>query len=218
MNTAPFQKLAGSRESVFLEHGLPLLRPLPGHPYHYRVRRSAKVHIDYHVEVARHRYSVPFSLAGETAEVIFDERILEVYHKGERVALHERGRAKGRATTDPANMPERHREHAEWTPERIEAWLSKTGPSAAASSSRIMDSFPHPGLGFRSCLGLVRLGRTYGEARLEAACARALESGADRYRSVRSILERGLDAVPLDAPQPPPVTAHGNVRGPSYYA
>lgn len=219
VNEAPFQKLAGSRRSVFLERELPLLRPLPEHPYHYRTRRSAKVHIDYHVEVARHRYSVPFDLVGRSVEVIFDERTLEVYHKGERVALHARSHAKGRTTTDPAHMPERHRAHAEWTPERIEAWLSETGPAAGAFAARIMDCFPHPELGFRSCLGLVRLGGKYGQDRLEAACARALASGAVRYRSVKSILEAGLDAVPLEPPNvPPPVSAHDNVRGSDYYA
>ncbi|MBE0418334.1 MAG: IS21 family transposase, partial [Coriobacteriia bacterium] len=219
LNTAPFQKLAGSRRSVFLERELPLLRPLPVHPYHYRTRRCAKVHIDYHVEVARHRYSVPYTLVGRSVEVVFDERTLEVYHKGERVALHARSHARGRTTTDPAHMPKRHRAHAEWTPERIEAWLAQTGPAAAAFAARVMDSFPHPELGFRSCLGLIRLGSKYGEDRLEAACARALASGADRYRSVRSILESGLDAVPLDAPRDlPPVSGHGNVRGPDYYA
>lgn len=218
-NSAPFQKLAGSRESVFLERELPLPRPLPVHPYHYRTRRSAKVHIDYHVEVASHRYSVPYTLVGTRVEVVFDERTLEVYHEGERVALHTRSHAKGRFTTDPAHMPERHRQHAEWTPERIEAWLAQTGPAAAAFSERVMESFPHPELGFRSCLGLVRLGRKYGPERLEAACARALAAGACRYRSVRSILESGLDATPLEHSEAiAPPSAHDNVRGPSYYA
>jgi transposase len=219
VNTAPFQKLPGSRRSVFLQRELPLLRPLPAHPYHYRTRRSAKVHIDYHVEVARHRYSVPFDLVGASVEVIFDERTLEVYHRGERVALHARSHARGGTTTCAAHMPERHRGHAEWTPERIEAWLSQTGPAAGEFAARVMDAYPHPELGFRSCLGLVRLGGKYGRGRLEAACARALASGASRYRSVKSILEAGLDSVPLDPPEvSDPVPGHDNVRGPDYYA
>lgn len=219
VNTRPFKKLTGSRRSVFLEHELPALRPLPPQPYSFRSRRTAKVHIDYHIEVACHRYSVPHHLVGESVEVFFDDRILEVYHKGERVALHVRDHVRGRATTDPAHMPGRHREHASWTPERIESWLAQTGPAAAQFAAKVMASFPHPELGFRSCLGLVRLGHKYGSERLEAACARALASGACRYRSVHSILESGLDAVPLEAPIiPPPGTGHDNVRGPDYYA
>lgn len=219
INTRPFKKLDGSRRSVFDEHEAPLLRPLPEHPYRYRSHRSAKVHIDYHVEVDSHRYSVPHHLVGSRVEVFSDARTVEIYHAGERVALHVRSRAKGRATTDAAHMPSTHREYAKWTPERIESWAAKTGPSCAALARKIMDSRPHPELGFRSCQGLISLGRKYGEARLEAACVRALGSGASSYRSVKSILERGLDSVPLPAPPPPPpVTDHDNVRGADYYA
>jgi transposase len=219
VNTRPFKKLAGSRRSVFDECEAPLLRPLPEHPYRYRAHRSAKVHIDYHVEVAGHRYSVPHHLAGSRVEVFSDARTVEIYHAGERVALHPRSQAKGRATTDAAHMPSSHREYAAWTPERMETWAARTGPACAALSRKIMESHRHPELGFRSCLGLTSLGRKYGEARLEAACTRALESGATRYRSVKSILESGLDSVPLSAtPPPPPVTSHDNVRGADYYA
>jgi len=127
--------------------------------------------------------------------VFSDARTVEIYHAGERVALHFRSQAKGRATTDAAHMPSSHREYAKWTPERIESWAARTGPACAALSRKIMESHPHPELGFRACLGLTSLGRKYGENRLEAACTRALESGATRYRSVKSILENGLDSV-----------------------
>lgn len=115
-------------------------------------------------------------------------------------------------------MPSSHREHAEWTQERMESWASKTGPACAALARRIMESHPHPELGFRNCLGLISLGRKYGEARLEAACTRAVDSGATRYRSVKSILESGLDTLPLTPPSvQPPLPGHDNVRGPGYY-
>lgn len=81
-----------------------------------------------------------------------------------------------------------------------------------------MESRAHPEIGFRSCMGLLNLGRKYGDARLEAACVRALTSGANRYQSVKSILEKGLDTVPLATPpMPPPVPEHENLRGPGYY-
>jgi transposase len=218
LNDRPFKKITGSRRSVFLAHEAALLRPLPEHPYRYRQHRCAKVGIDYHVEVAAHRYSVPSHLIGETVEVFSDERCVEVYHGGDRVAAHARSHVKGGFTTDPAHMPSSHRGHAEWTPERMEKWAARTGPACAAFSRKVMEAYPHPELGFRGCLGLQSLGRKYGEARLEAACARALVSGANRYMSVKSILKRGLDAVPLVAPSPPPpVPDHDNVRGPGYY-
>lgn len=218
LNDRPFQKMSGSRRSVFLEHEAPLLSPLPEHPYRYREHRSAKVGIDYHVEVAAHRYSVPYHLIGNRVEVFIDERTAEIYHKGERVALHVRSHVRGGFSTTPEHMPSSHRAHAEWTPERMEKWAAQTGPACAAFAARIMEGRAHPEIGFRSCMGLLNLGRKYGEGRLEAACERALASGANRYQSVKSILEKGLDAVPLPAaPKPPPVPDHDNLRGPDYY-
>ena len=219
VNDRPFQKMSGSRRSVFLEHEAALLRPLPEHPYRYREHRSAKVGIDYHIEVAAHRYSVPFHLIGEKVEVFLDERTAEIYHKGERVALHVRSHVRGGFSTTPEHMPSSHRAHAEWTPERMEKWAAKTGPACAAFASRLMTTRDHPEIGFRGCMGLMNLGRKYGDARVEAACERALTSGANRYQSVKSILEKGLDTVPLPAPpKPPPVPEHDNLRGPDYYA
>ncbi len=216
LNARPFQKLPGSRRSVFTEREVPLLTPLPAEPYAYRTRKAATVHIDYHVELCGHYYSVPFHLVRERVELRFDARTVEVYHEGQRVALHVRSNGKGGATTEEAHMPAAHRTMAAWTPERIAAWAAKTGPATAALAEAIMASRPHPELGFRSCLGVLRLEGKYGAARLEAASQRALAAGGASYRSVRSILERGLDTAPAGAAAPPALS-HANVRGPGYY-
>jgi transposase len=218
LNARPFQKLPGSRKSVFLEREAPLLRALPAEPYQHRTRKLATVHIDYHVELAGHYYSVPYHLAREKVELRFDARTVEVYHQGVRVALHVRSNRKGRASTQEAHMPEAHRQMAAWTPQRISAWAAKSGPATAALCEAIMAARPHPELGYRSCLGVLRLEGKYGAARLEAACARALAYGGCSYRSVRSILERGLDAVPPEgAAAAPPQLTHENLRGAGYY-
>ncbi len=115
-------------------------------------------------------------------------------------------------------MPESHRRHLEWTPSRLVAWGHQTGPATGTLVAAILDSRPHPEQGFRSCLGIFRLGRRHGEARLEAACARALAVGALSYRSIDSILKAGLDRAALPGPAPVRVTRdHPNVRGPGYY-
>jgi transposase len=217
LNERPFQKLPGSRKSFFTEREAPLLRPLPAEPFSCRTRKLARVHIDYHVELEGHYYSVPYQLVREQVELRFDACMLEVYHEGVRVALHVRGGRKGQATTDMAHMPETHRAQAAWTPERMAAWAAQTGPGTAALCEAIMAARPHPALGFRSCLGVLRLESKYGAARLEAACARALAAGGRSYGSVRSILERGLDALPAEAAAPPPGPSHANLRGPGYY-
>lgn len=218
INERPFKKLSGSRATVFADLDLPALSPLPAEPYVHRTRKSARVHIDYHVELAGHFYSVPHHLVREEVEIVFTDAIVEVFFDGQRVASHVRSLLRGRATTDAAHMPASHREQASWTPERIEAWASRTGPATEALVAAIMSSRRHPELGFRSCLGILRLSKTHGEERLEAACARALEHGARSYKSVKSILERRLEAVPLSQEPPAPMAAHDNVRGPTYYS
>jgi transposase len=218
LNARPFKKLAGSRASLFAELDRPALRPLPPVPYEYATWKTAKVSIDYHVEWERHYYSVPYALVGERVDIRASARTIEVFARGRRVASHPRSGAIGRHTTESAHMPESHRRYLEWTPSRLVAWGEQTGPATGALVSAILHSRPHPEQGFRSCLGIFRLGRRHGEARLEAACARALTVGALSYRSVDSILKGGLDRAPL--PEPPPVRAtrtHANVRGPAAY-
>lgn len=218
LNDRPFRKLEGSRASLFAELDKPALRPLPPVPYEYATWKTARVSIDYHVEVDRHYYSVPYQFVGERADVRASARTIEVFVRGRRVASHLRSSAVGRHTTTSAHMPESHRRHLEWSPSRIVAWGEQAGPATGALVAAILASRPHPEQGFRSCLGIIRLGRRHGEARLEAACARALAVGALSYRSVDSILRTGLDGVPLPEPVPARVTrVHPNVRGPGYY-
>jgi transposase len=218
LNARPFKKLPGSRQTMFEELDRPALRPLPTRPYEYATWLTAKVNIDYHVEVDRHWYSVPYQLVGQRLDIRAGARVVEVLHRGRRVASHRRSREQGRFTTLPAHMPEAHRRHAEWTPGRIVAWAERTGPATAGLVSEILASRPHPEQGFRSCLGIMRLGRRYGDERLEAACTRALAIRGLSYRSVESILKAGLDGLPLPGAEPDlSIGVHANVRGAGYY-
>ena len=218
LNARPFRRLPGSRRSLFEALDRPALRPLPDRPYEYATWKSAKVNIDYHVEVDRHWYSVPYQLVGQSCDIRVSARVVEVLHRGRRVASHPRSREQARFTTEPAHMPEAHRRHAEWTPGRIVAWAERTGPATAGLVAAIMAGRPHPEQGFRSCLGIMRLGRAYGDARLEAAAARALAIRGLSYRSVESILKNGLDGLPLPGAEPATtIGRHANVRGAGYY-
>jgi transposase len=218
LNARPFRKLPGSRQTMFEALDRPALRPLPAHRYEYAAWKTARVNIDYHVEVDRHWYSVPHQLVGQRLDIRVTAGIVEVLHKGRRVASHRRSPRQGSFTTEPAHMPEAHRRHAAWTPGRIVAWAERSGPATGALVALIMASRPHPEQGFRSSLGIMRLGRRYGDERLEAACARALAIRAHSYRSIESILKAGLDAVPLPGDEPgPTIGHHANVRGPAYY-
>ena len=155
---------------------------------------------------------------GERAEVRVSAGTIEIFVRGRRVASHVRSHLVGRHTTVEAHMPPAHRAHRAWTPGRIVAWGEQAGPSTGAFVSAILARRTHPEQGFRSCLGVLRLGDRYGAERLEAACERALAAGAIGYRSVDSILKRGLDRTPLPVAAPArPRVDHANVRGPAYY-
>jgi|SRR5579859_269913 len=219
LNRKPFKKLAGSRLSLFMDMERPALRALPAVAYEFALWPKAKVSIDYHLEVDRHYYSVPYRFIGETCDVRLTAAVVEVFLRGRRIASHLRSYKRGGFTTDPSHMPESHRRHLEWTPSRIVSWGQKVGPATGEFTEGILQSKPHPEQGFRSCLGIMRLGRQYGDERLEAACRRALSARAFSYRSVESILKIGLDRQLLtdQLPRARAHPMHENVRGPNYY-
>ena len=219
LNSRPFQKLDGSRRELFETLDRPALRPLPATRYEVAEWSRPKVNIDYHVEVKRHYYSVPYQLIHKQVEVRLATRTVEVFFQGQRVTSHERSSVRGGHTTKKEHMTPSHQKLTEWTPERVLRWAGEAGPGAARLCERIIASRAHPEQGFRACLGIMRLGKKYGDDRLDAACRRALVIGAHSYRSVQSILKAGLDKQPLvdadtDVPLPGP---HGNIRGEDYY-
>ena len=114
-------------------------------------------------------------------------------------------------------MPAIHRKHMEWTPSRIIHWAGTIGPQTRDLVAAILEERRHPEQGYRSCLGILRLGKRYGDERLEAACCRAVAVRARSYRHVESILKNGLDRIPLDDAAPAGVGDHENVRGGDYY-
>ena len=218
LNNKSFQKLEGSRRSLFVEIERPALSALPLAPYEYAEWSKARVNIDYHVQVAHHLYSVPHQLARREVEVRLSAATVEIFHKARRVALHLRGRRKGGFKTEAAHMPASHRAHLEWSPSRLIRWAGTIGPKAQAFTQRLLESRPHPEQGYRSCLGLMRLARAYPTERVEAACHRALSIGALSYSSVNSILKTGLDQEHLQAElQLRLPSSHEHVRGPDYY-
>ena len=217
LNAQPFQKLEGSRDSWFAALDQPALWPLPATPFVLATWTQAQVNIDYHVVVDKHLYSVPFHLVHQTVEVRLTDTTVELFHQHRRVAAHPRSFRPGLATTLPEHRPKSHQRYLEWTPGRLIRWAQKTGPACAQLVEQILTSRPHPEQGFRSCLGIMRLGKGVGDARLEAACRRALHFGTASYQSVRSILEHGLDQQPLDQELPFTRPSRENIRGGGYY-
>jgi transposase len=218
LNTRPFQKLPGCRQRVFDTLERPVLNPLPAQPYEYAEWKRVRVNIDYHVDVEGPYYSVPYALVKQQLDARLSAQVVELFHKGQRVASHRRLRVKGGHSTVAAHMPQAHRDYAEWTPQRLIRWAQGNGVATARVVETILASKPHPQQDFRSCLGLMRLGKRDGSERLEAACRRAFKIGACSYKSIDSILQHGLDQTPL-APASKPVSLprHANIGGPQYY-
>jgi transposase len=143
---------------------------------------------------------------------------VEIFLKGERIAAHRRASGNHGHTTIPEHMPSSHRRYADWTIERIRRAAASIGPATAALCDLILERRPHPEQGFRACLGIVRLARPFGPARLEAAATRAIEIGTLTYGSVRSILDHKLDRQASPGPPSDGVPLlHANIRGPRYY-
>lgn len=217
LNGQPFQKLEGSRDRWFEKHEKPVLLPLPAQPYELATWQKAKVNIDYHVAVDKHYYSAPYSLIHAELDVRLTETTVELFHKTKRVAAHARSFQPGQFTTIEEHRPKAHQKYLQWTPSRLLHWAGNVGPCCAKLVDHIMKSRPHPEMGYRSVMGIMRLGKGVGDARLEAACRRALHFGTCTYKSIQSILENQLDQQPLEQELPLNSPSHENVRGKDYY-
>jgi transposase len=217
LNARVTRHLGKSRLALFDEIERLALKPLPIESYLYAEWKECKVGFDYHIEVERHYYSVPHTLLRERVWVRVAAHTVEVFHRGSRVAVHMRSSADRRHTTVREHMPSSHRRYADWTPERIRRQAGEIGRNTATLVELIMRERTHPEQGFRASVGIIRLLKSYGRDRLEAACGRALEIGARSFTSVNSILKNNLDAKRPAAAADGPSIAHPNIRGPRYF-
>jgi len=220
-NAKPMQKLGVSRRELWEAVDRPALSPLPCKRFEPFEWSKPTVSIDYHVVVAEHYYSAPYTLIGERLEARWTGSTVELFHRGRRVASHARSYVKWDFSTLDEHRPEKHRAHLEWTPERIASWAAKTGPRTAELVTAILSAKRHPEQGYRACLGVMRLGKKHGDERLEAACARALALRSPSYKTVESILKSGADRLPLpgrrEAPAQLALPRHDNIRGAEHY-
>lgn len=221
LNKRPFQKMVGSRVELFAELDKPALQPLPATRYEIGTWRDAKANIDYHVQVDWHNYSVPHRLTNQPVEVRLSARTVEIYYRSKRVALHARSHRRGKFTTDPAHRPKSHAEHLSWSPSRLIRWAANdVGKHCQKAVATILERLPHPEQGYRSCLGIKRLAKSYGIKRVESACRRAVVLDVCSYRSIKSMLETGMDSQPLPKTEQTGKgrgNTHQNIRGQAYY-
>lgn len=217
LNHRPFKKLPGTRASQFEAIDKPALKALPNHPYEFAIFSKARVHVDYHVEVDNHYYSVPHQLLKQLVDVRLTINTVELFHNGQRVATHIRSSLKGKPTTLDEHMPTSHQKYSQWNPGRFLNWALDIGPSTRDVIHYSLNRLAHPEQSYRTCFGILSLAKRYSKERLEAACYRALAIGSPRRHSILSILEKKLDQQPLNQAEIPPVKFHENIRGATHY-
>jgi transposase len=218
LNQRPFRKREGSRATLFAQLDRPALKPLPATRYEFGKWKTARVNIDYHIEVERHYYSVPYALVHQEVDARLTADTLEILHRGVRVASHVRSHETGKATTLTDHMPKAHQKYVGRTPSRLIEDAQQTGPYTGQLVEAILAAKRHPEMGYRSCLGILRLAKTYPAERMEAAARRALRARAYNFQSMDSILKNQLDRLPLPGDPPvQPTVDHDNIRGADYF-
>lgn len=217
LNGKVTRHLGASRRELFERLDRPALKPLPATPYEYAEWRERRAGLDYHVEIDKHYYSVPYQFLKQQLWARITARTVEIFHQNQRIASHVRTSGNRGHTTVPEHMPAAHREYAGLTPVELQRRASRIGPNTSALVNLILEAKTHPAQGFRACLGIIRLVKPHGRDDLEAACLRAIEIGALSYSSVQSILQNNLHRHRPQKPTEGPAITHPNIRGPEYF-
>ena len=217
MNTRVMRKLGVSRADLLESLDRPALRALPETDYEYAEWKLVRAGLDYHVEIEGFYYSVPHALIRKQVDARITTGTIELFHRGQRVAAHQRryGGAP-RHGTDADHMPRAHRHYAEWSPERFQRWGAEMGPETEGLIIAILSRRPHPEQGFRTCMGVLRLYKALARPRAESVSAYAVAVGALNSKSVASIIAHNLDLA-APAQEGDSVDSHANVRGPLYF-
>jgi len=220
LNEKPFQKKSGSRKLKWIEHELPALMPLPAQPYvpaEWGKIRAAK---DYHVEIERSFYSVPYRFRNLEIEFRLTDTSVELLHGGEAIASHERSKIEGTVSTKQDHQPPNHKAVSGWSADEAISWAKGVGEYTAKMLGIQLERSRNFMSGYRTTEGMKSLCKRYGEQRLEEVCCYALANSATSISDVRTILSKNLDhLLPRGfSENPAPEIAHENIRGAEYYA
>jgi transposase len=214
LNNHLMQGYGCSRWELYREIEQNALKALPAHSFEISSWKKAKVHIDYHVQFKRFFYSVPYRFVGKSVELRIREKTIDIFHAGALIATHPRQVTQGRFSTMREHLPKQHEFYQGWHPGKFLSWAEKIGVETKRQVNSILLSKEHPELTYRQCLGVLRLEKKVGAARLEAACARANAFGIVSYKSIDSMLSKHQESLPLPAEEIVATTHHhANIRG-----
>ena len=211
-----------SRQQRFEQVEKRVLRPLPKYPFVLAEWKQASVNLDYHIDVERHYYSVPYWFVKRKVNVKITEKLIEIFFENQRIATHVRSSVPYRHTTQPNHMPPEHWAYKHQSKERFLVWAASIGSQTVIQVEAIFNLKVHDEQVFRSIKGLQQLATRYGHQRLESAAYRANNFKLVGYRRLKSILKANYDQLPqilpLESSSCPKPINHDNLRGQDYYS
>ena len=220
-NNRWFQGRTYSRRQLFEEIERPALQPLPVFRYGIKSKRVATVMKNNHICLGedKHYYSVPYRFIGKRVNVLYNVATVDIYFRNERIATHKRDPRPFLYTTDPDHLASKHNFLSDWTPEKFIERAAAIGEDTRLYIVEILGKRQHPEQAYRTCQGILSLAARAGKDRLNAACRRAHYFGDYSYKTVETILHKGLESAPLDQDQGASfMPIHLNIRGGTYYA
>jgi len=208
-----------SREEIFLSIEKEALNPLPYEVYEIKHYAFVKVQKHSHVYLSedKHYYSVPYRYIGKKVKIVYTERKVDIYYKYERIAFHKRDRNQNKYSTIKEHLPSAHRFVTEWNPGKFINWAESYGEDVREYIKEVLNNNQHMEQNYKSCIGILGLGKKYGKQRLVDACRRGLYYSNYSYRVIRNILEKGLDRLSYPSPLQEQLPEHQNIRGKNYY-
>ena len=207
-----------SRRALFEQVDQPALNPLPAYEFIFAQWKQAKVNLDYHIEVNRHYYSVPYTYVRQTVSVKMTAKFIEIFHQNQRIACHQRSQSQYRHSTKADHMPPEHWAYKSQSREKFTAWAQNVGSQTLQQVNAIFEKKTYDEQAFRAIRGVQHLQSSYGSERLEAACRKANALGIVGQKHLRSMLKAKLESTPLPDTQPHIIpTHHDNVRGQAYF-
>lgn len=220
LNNKPMQRIGLSRLQQFEQIEKSTLKPLPSKAFSMQEWKYAKVHIDYHIVLNKHFYSVPHVLIGKQVQVAFTKNCIQVFHEGQRVAMHVRDDTPNRFSTLEEHMPKKHSEYLQEmrdvSIDRLMSWAQTIGPHTKACVAGFFKARCYPQQAIRAVLGLKRLSVHYGREAFEKACAHTISLHNYRYKTVEDVLKHKLYAPKETNTRV--ITQSAHFRGADYYA
>jgi transposase len=222
-NDLLFQRKEASRKELFQSVERQYLKPLPATPYELKDYRRAKVQKMGYVYFSpdKNYYSVPYRYIGKSTQIHYTQSMVEVYYNHQRIALHQRSRARGHYITNKDHLSSTHKAYTQWGPEYFKKLARKHGQYVEDLVSGILTGGDYPEINYKRAMGVVHLHKSYGSHRLNKACQRAVDAGIYSYKRLKNILENNQDQQETDHQElnnyQTHIPRHANTRGAAYY-